>query len=113
MGPEQGAADLDEILAQVQALMTEKPFCRTPTIDPLTVPYNNACDSSATQVGTDYGRHKIEAGPEDQAPLLHAHAPAHERHHHRPIRRIMGDGQRGARLRRPSTVTPSSTTSLT
>ena len=63
--------DLDEIVREVNALLTEKHSFRTLVIDPLTVPYNDACDKAARELaaksrdpqsdGTEFGRHKAEA----------------------------------------------------
>lgn len=52
--------DLDEILAEVSSLLTTEHPYKTLVIDPITVPYQDACDRSADRVGTDYGKNKIE-----------------------------------------------------
>lgn len=66
-----GTTDLDEIIAEVSALLTEKHPYRTLTIDPITVPYQEACDKAARELaakssdpssdGTEFGRHKAVA----------------------------------------------------
>lgn len=60
--------DLDEIINEVLALMTEKHEYRTLVIDPITVPYNDACERAAREIaarenkpgvdGTEFGRNK-------------------------------------------------------
>lgn len=60
--------DLEEIISEVMALMTEKHEYRTLVIDPATVPYNAACDKAALEIqkrandpkidGTEWGRHR-------------------------------------------------------
>lgn len=58
-------SDLAEITEQVQALMHEKHPYKTLIVDPLTVAYNEACDSQAATLaardggdGMEFGRHK-------------------------------------------------------
>ncbi len=61
--------DLEEIIKEVRALLTEKHEYRTLVIDPLTIPYNNACENAARSLanpakgidGTEFGRHKALA----------------------------------------------------
>lgn len=58
-------ANLEEIIAEVRALATERHSYRTLVIDPSNVPYNEACDRYAqTMTKGDpsvaiYGRHKV------------------------------------------------------
>lgn len=64
-----GTNDLDEIVAEVAALLTEKHAFRTLIIDPITGPYAEACDKAARRLamekgegdGTEFGRHKAVA----------------------------------------------------
>lgn len=58
MGPEEGATNLDAILAEVRALRAEKHPYRTLIIDPITVPYHALVDQQADVVGTEFGRNK-------------------------------------------------------
>ena len=61
--------DLDEIIAEVNALLTERHEFRTLTVDAGTIPYNDACDKAARMLatergsgdGTEFGRHKAVA----------------------------------------------------
>jgi len=63
--------DLDEIIEEVVALMTERHSFKTLIIDPITVPYNEAVDKAAREIaarakdpridGTEYGRHRAVA----------------------------------------------------
>lgn len=62
--------DIDELLSETRALLSEKHDFRTLVIDPLTVIYNDLLDTSATSLatrddptGTAFGRHK---GPADR-----------------------------------------------
>lgn len=63
--------DLEDIINEVGALLTAKHSFRTLVIDPLTIPYNDACDKAARELaaksrdsgsdGTEFGRHKARA----------------------------------------------------
>lgn len=53
-------SDADEVIREVTSLISEKHSYRTLIIDPLTVIYNDLLDKSSAQVGTEFGRHKIE-----------------------------------------------------
>lgn len=63
--------DLDDIINEVNTLLTEKHSFRTLVIDPLTIPYNDAVDKAARELaaksrdqnsdGTEFGRHKAKA----------------------------------------------------
>jgi hypothetical protein len=60
-GPEQGALDYDEVIAQIQGLATEKHTYKTVMIDSFTKLYNTYAADIAEKVGDDYGRDKKEA----------------------------------------------------
>jgi hypothetical protein len=49
--------DMNEVLQEVKALLTESHDYRTLVIDPITTLYNDLLDKCATQVGEDFGRH--------------------------------------------------------
>src|SRR6476660_4022470 len=59
---ESGAAvfqttDIQEVIAEVKSLLTERHDYRTLVIDPITTIYNDLLDKCETQVGSDFGRH--------------------------------------------------------
>jgi hypothetical protein len=49
--------DMNEVLDEVKALLTEKHGYRTLIIDPITTLYNDLLDKCEAQVGADFGRH--------------------------------------------------------
>ena len=49
--------DVNEVLQEVKALLTEKHDYRTLVIDPITPIFNDLLDKCETQVGADFGRH--------------------------------------------------------
>src|SRR3954464_7041852 len=49
--------DIQEVIAEVKSLLTEKHDYRTLVIDPITTIYNDLLDKCELQVGTDFGRH--------------------------------------------------------
>src|SRR5687767_10901017 len=49
--------DINEVISEVKALLTEKHDYRTLVIDPITTVYNDLLDKCETQVGADFGRH--------------------------------------------------------
>lgn len=49
--------DMNEVLAEVKALLTDKHDYRTLVIDPVTTLYNDLLDKCAQSVGEDFGRH--------------------------------------------------------
>ena len=49
--------DIQDVIADVKALLTEKHEFRTLVIDPITTVYNDLLDKCETQVGADFGRH--------------------------------------------------------
>jgi hypothetical protein len=53
--------DFDELIKEVQALLSTKHEYKTLVIDPLTVLYNDLLDKAAMKVGTEFGRHYGEA----------------------------------------------------
>lgn len=55
--------DPDDLITEVKTLLSEQHPYKTVVIDPLTVIYNDLLDKSASEVGTDYGKHK---GPADR-----------------------------------------------
>jgi AAA domain-containing protein len=69
VGPEQGSTDLDEIITEVSALLSDKHSYRTLIIDPITISYADACDKAAREIaaregkgdGTEFGRNKAIA----------------------------------------------------
>jgi predicted ATP-dependent serine protease len=48
---------MDEVIAEVKALLTEKHAYRTLVIDPVTTLYNDLLEKCEKQVGADFGRH--------------------------------------------------------
>jgi hypothetical protein len=48
---------MQEVIAEVKSLLTEKHDHRTLVIDPITTVYNDLLDKCETQVGSDFGRH--------------------------------------------------------
>jgi hypothetical protein len=53
--------DINELIQEVKALLTEKHEYRTLVIDPITTVYNDLLEKSELKVGTDFGRHYGEA----------------------------------------------------
>lgn len=51
----------DDLLQEIQSLLTEKHEFKTVIIDPLTTLYNDLLDACAKKIGTDFGRHYGEA----------------------------------------------------
>src|SRR4051794_20323136 len=49
--------DIQDVIAEVKSLLTEKHEFRTLVIDPITTVYNDLLDKCETQVGADFGRH--------------------------------------------------------
>jgi len=49
--------DIQEVIAEVKSLLTEKHNYRTLVIDPITTVYNDLLDKCELQVGSDFGRH--------------------------------------------------------
>jgi AAA domain len=49
--------DIQEVIAEVKSLLTERHDYRTLVIDPITPVYNDLLDKCETQVGSDFGRH--------------------------------------------------------
>jgi hypothetical protein len=49
--------DINEVVQEVKALLTEKHDFRTLVIDPITPIYNDLLDKCETMVGADFGRH--------------------------------------------------------
>jgi hypothetical protein len=49
--------DIQEVIAEVKSLLTERHDYRTLVIDPITPIYNDLLDKCETQVGSDFGRH--------------------------------------------------------
>jgi len=49
--------EIQEVIAEVKSLLTERHDYRTLVIDPITTIYNDLLDKCETQVGTDFGRH--------------------------------------------------------
>jgi hypothetical protein len=49
--------DIQDVIAEVKSLLTEKHEYRTLVIDPITTVYNDLLDKCETQVGADFGRH--------------------------------------------------------
>ena len=53
--------DVNEVVQEVKALLTEKHDYRTLVIDPITPIFNDLLEKCETQVGSDFGRHYGEA----------------------------------------------------
>lgn len=53
--------DINEVIAEVKSLLTEKHDYRTLVIDPITTVYNDLLEKAELKVGTDFGRHYGEA----------------------------------------------------
>jgi len=53
--------DINEVIAEVKALLTEKHDFKTLVIDPITTIYNDLLEKCELKVGTDFGRHYGEA----------------------------------------------------
>src|SRR3954464_14854922 len=53
--------DINEVVAEVKSLLTEKHDFRTLVIDPITPIYNDLLEKCELKVGTDFGRHYGEA----------------------------------------------------
>lgn len=53
--------DFNELLQEINALLTENHDYKTVIIDPLTTIYNDLLDKAALKVGTEFGRHYGEA----------------------------------------------------
>jgi len=49
--------DVNDVMQEVKALLTEKHDYRTLVIDPITTIFNDLLDKCETQVGADFGRH--------------------------------------------------------
>jgi hypothetical protein len=49
--------DINEVIQEVKALLTEKHDFRTLVIDPVTTIYNDLLEKCEAQVGSDFGRH--------------------------------------------------------
>jgi len=56
--------DINEVIAEVKALLTAKHDYRTLVIDPITTVYNDLLDKSEMKVGSDFGRHYGAANKE-------------------------------------------------
>lgn len=54
-------SDINEVIAEVKALLTEKHDFKTLVIDPITTIYNDLLEKCELKVGTDFGRHYGEA----------------------------------------------------
>jgi hypothetical protein len=55
------SADMNEVITEVKALLTEKHDFRTLVIDPITTAYNDLIEKSEKKVGSEFGRHYGEA----------------------------------------------------
>jgi hypothetical protein len=53
--------DMQDVISEVKALLTEKHDFRTLVIDPITTVYNDLLEKCELKVGTDFGRHYGEA----------------------------------------------------
>src|SRR5947207_5812546 len=53
--------DIQDVIAEVKSLLTEKHDFRTLVIDPITTVYNDLLDKCEVKVGSDFGRHYAEA----------------------------------------------------
>ena len=56
--------DINEVIAEVKALLTERHDFRTLVIDPITTVYNDLLEKSELKVGSDFGRHYGAANKE-------------------------------------------------
>src|SRR3982751_3580661 len=56
--------DIQDVIAEVKSLLTEKHDYRTLVIDPITTLYNDLLDKCEAQVGSDFGRHYGAANKE-------------------------------------------------
>src|SRR5688500_2125895 len=56
--------DINEVIAEVKALLTERHDFRTLVIDPITTIYNDLLEKSELKVGSDFGRHYGAANKE-------------------------------------------------
>ncbi len=54
-------SDFDEMVKEINALLTEKHDYKTLVIDPLTIVYNDLIEKAEKKVGSEYGRHYGEA----------------------------------------------------
>lgn len=54
-------SDINEVAAEVKALLTERHDFRTLVIDPITTVYNDLLEKAELKVGADFGRHYGEA----------------------------------------------------
>ncbi len=54
-------SDINEVISEVKALLTEKHDYKTLVIDPITTIYNDLLEKCELKVGTDFGRHFGEA----------------------------------------------------
>src|SRR6185312_5743301 len=54
-------SDINEVIAEVKALLTERHAFKTLVIDPITTIYNDLLEKCELKVGTDFGRHYGEA----------------------------------------------------
>jgi hypothetical protein len=53
--------DINEVISEVKALLTERHEYKTLVIDPITTIYNDLLEKCELKVGTDFGRHYGEA----------------------------------------------------
>ena len=53
--------DMNEVIAEVRSLLTERHDYKTLVIDPITPIYNDLLEKAEKKVGTDFGRHYGEA----------------------------------------------------
>ncbi|HSV16333.1 MAG TPA: AAA family ATPase [Tepidisphaeraceae bacterium] len=53
--------DINEVISEVKALLTERHDYKTLVIDPITTIYNDLLEKCELKVGTDFGRHYGEA----------------------------------------------------
>src|SRR5215207_8392726 len=56
--------DINEVIAEVKSLLTERHDFRTLVIDPITTVYNDLLEKSELKVGSDFGRHYGAANKE-------------------------------------------------
>jgi hypothetical protein len=66
---------VDEIISEVRTLMSEAHPFLTLVVDPLTIPFGEAVDAAEKRLGSDYGKHFVEAGKQFKrlAALLTSH----------------------------------------